>query len=175
MTTRRIDKGVIHDFAGKGKEEMTTVKVVTFDPRYVNAFIELNLQWIKTYFEVEPTDVTQLEDPYGMILNPGGEIFFVLENGKAVGTCAMVPHGENGFELAKMAVDPKFQGKGYGDLLMEAAFQWSKQKGLQKITLLSNTILEPAIRLYRKYGFIETGSAHPDYKRCNIQMELSLV
>jgi ribosomal protein S18 acetylase RimI-like enzyme len=41
--------------------------------------------------------------------------------------------------------------------------------------LLSNTILNPAISLYQKHGFktLRQGE-HPDYKRCNIEMELQL-
>lgn len=44
-----------------------------------------------------------------------------------------------------------------------------------EITLLSNTILEPAISLYKKHGFetVHLGP-HPDYERCNIEMRLML-
>jgi GNAT superfamily N-acetyltransferase len=148
--------------------------ILTYDPKYQKAFVELNLEWIKTHFEVEPMDVAQLEDPNGNILNHGGEIFFVVENGVAVGTCALVPHGENSYELAKMAVSPSCRGKGYGDQLMSAAIEWAKKKGAAKLTLLSNTVLTPAITLYKKFGFVEIGQGHPDYKRCNIEMELDL-
>jgi hypothetical protein len=52
---------------------------------------------------------------------------------------------------------------------------WSREHGLEEIFLLSNTILEPAITLYKKHGF-ETVSLgpHPDYDRCNIEMNLKL-
>ncbi|MGE0634048.1 MAG: GNAT family N-acetyltransferase [Pseudobdellovibrionaceae bacterium] len=153
---------------------MSQIEVVTYHSKYGPAFVELNEEWIRSYFEVESTDRFQLNNPEDVILKQGGEIFFVLENEEPVGTCAMVPHGDT-FELAKMAVSPKCKGKGYGDLLMSAAIEWSRNKGLKQINLLSNTVLGPAINLYKKHGFevVHLG-AHPDYKRCNIEMVLKL-
>ena len=148
--------------------------VETFHPRYLAAFKELNLEWIETHFSVEKTDLEQLENPERAILSPGGEIFFVLDEGTPVGTCALIPHGPSCFELSKMAVDPKYRGRGYGDLLIEAAIDWARRHHASKVLLLSNTVLEPAISLYRKHGFTECGTSHDDYLRCNIQMELSL-
>lgn len=88
-----------------------TVRIERFNEKYLDAFRDLNLQWIRTHFAVEPMDVQQLENPHA-ILSEGGELFFIVEDGVAVGTCAMVPHGPGSYELAKMAVDPKCRGRG---------------------------------------------------------------
>ena len=151
------------------------VQVSRFKPQHFESFVQLNYQWIETYFTVEKMDREQLENPKEKILDIGGEIFFVLEGNQVVGTCAMVPHGEKGFELAKMAVHPSSRGKGYGDLLMIAAIDWAKEHKVKQITILSNTILEPAIKLYKKHGFevVHLGP-HPDYARCNIEMILNI-
>lgn len=147
--------------------------LVTYDPRFRHVFVELNRQWIEQYFKVERNDLEQLERLEDTILKVGGEIFFVVEEGRAVGTCAMVPHGQNSYEIAKMAVADEAKGRGHGDRLMEACIAWAAAKGASEITILSNTVLEPAIRLYRKHGFetVHLG-AHPDYERCNIVMRL---
>lgn len=154
---------------------MANLKIVTFDPQYLPAFVELNREWIQKYFVLEPMDLAQLENPYDNILNQGGEIFFLLENETPVGTCAMVPHGAGSYELAKMAVAPSARGQGYGDIVMQAAIDWAKAKNAGTVTLLSNTVLEPAIALYHKHGFktVHLGP-HPDYERCNIEMVLKL-
>lgn len=150
--------------------------VVTWNPQFKQDFSDLNTQWIRKYFVIEPQDIYQLAHPEENIINVGGEIFFVLEDGIPLGTCAMVPHGEKCYELAKMGVAPEARGKGYGDLLMKACIEWAKSKDAEKIMLLSNTILEPAIHLYKKFGFKTVSlEGHPDYKRCNIEMELSLI
>lgn len=116
-------------------------------------------------------DLYQLENPETTIIKEGGEIFFCLDNGKVMGTCAVIPHG-GVYELIKMAVDPSSQGKGYGRMLMDAAVKYCKDKGAPEIHILSNTVLTPAISLYKKSGFevVHLGP-HPDYKRCNIEMK----
>lgn len=151
------------------------VETIAYQDEFKGAYVSLNRQWIEKYFEIEPMDTQQLENPTENILKKGGEIFIVLENGKAVGTCALLPHGKDCFELAKMAVDPDYQGRGYGDLLMTKAISWAKARKANSIVLLSNTILSAAISLYQKFGFrtVKLGS-HPDYDRCNIEMKLEL-
>lgn len=147
--------------------------VVPFDQRYLPDFIELNKEWIQHHFNIEEMDLLQLEHAEEEILAKGGEILFVLVDQKAVGTCAMVPHGPGCYELAKMAVDRNERGHGYGDVLMKEAIRWAREKNAKKIILLSNTVLTPAITLYKKHGFktVHLG-AHRDYRRCNIEMEL---
>ena len=150
------------------------MEIITYDVRHQPAFVRLNRQWIEEHFRIEPMDLAQLERP-GDILEAGGEIFFVVEGDRALGTCALVPHGTGTFELAKMAVDPDARGRGYGDVLMRAALAWAREHGAKRVTLLSNTVLAPAIALYQKHGFRTAHlGPHPDYERCNIEMEIDL-
>lgn len=151
------------------------VEVQTFRPELAPAFSALNLDWIRRMFEVEAHDLEQLADPAASVIAPGGEVFFVLEDGHAVGCVAMIPVRAGVYELAKMAVDPACQGRGYANLLMEAAIAFARGRGAREVMLLSNTKLTPAIRLYEKYGFrtVKLGP-HPDYKRTDIEMVLVL-
>lgn len=74
-----------------------------------------------------------------------------------------------------MAVDKESRGKGYGNLLMEAVIEGARNKNAYKILIISNTILDAAINLYKKYGFITTRLGQdPDYERGNIKMQLEL-
>ena len=70
-----------------------------------------------------------------------------------------------------MAVDEKYRGQKIGKALGEAAIEKAHTFGAHKIILYSNTILTPAIGLYRKLGFVEVPVDGP-YKRSNIKMEL---
>jgi GNAT superfamily N-acetyltransferase len=143
----------------------------TYRPKFRIAFRALNLAWIEKYFRVEPKDLEQVNDPE-QCRKEDGEIFFTVIEGEAVGTCALYKMSDGIYELAKMAVDPKHQGKGLGDLLMKGAEAWAREKGAKEIHILSNTVLEPAITLYKKHGYevVHLGS-HPDYERCNIEMK----
>lgn len=156
------------------------ITIEPFKPEYRDAFRDLNLEWIRTYFKVEPKDLEQTNSPEACI-REGGHILFAVEDGEVLGTCALykihgdVPEGENDLELAKMAVRPDARGRGFGDLLMLSAEKWARVAGANRIMILSNTVLEPAIALYIKHGYqIKNLGPHKDYERCNIEMWKSI-
>ncbi|WP_367892752.1 bifunctional helix-turn-helix transcriptional regulator/GNAT family N-acetyltransferase [Flavivirga aquimarina] len=150
------------------------LEIISFDKQYAKDFYELNVEWLKRYFYVEPYDEEVLSKPEQYIVKKGGHIFFAKINEQIVGTVALMPIGNNGlFELTKMAVSPKHRGHKIGQQLMQHCIDFAKEMGLPKLVLYSNTSLENAIYIYRKYGFIEQ-PLEPDtpYKRSDIKMEL---
>jgi putative acetyltransferase len=157
-----------------GKLADTQLTVVAYREEFRAAFEQLNRDWIESYFVLEPADLDLFGDPAGRILAPGGQIFFVLQGGAVVGTCAVLRHTHEECEIAKMAVAPAERGRGLGDLLMEAAVGFARESGARRIVIVSNTVLEPAIRLYRKHGFVEVPLADDRYRRANIRMEREL-
>jgi len=160
----------------KKVRESAKVQIVDYKPAYREAFKALNEEWISTWFKMEEADHKALDDPKGYILNKGGHILVALYEGEPVGVCALIKmkDPEYDFELAKMAVSPRAQGKSIGWLLGNAVIEKAKALGARKLYLESNTILKPAINLYYKLGFRKViGHATP-YERCNIQMELVL-
>lgn len=150
-------------------------EVVTYRAEFRPHFERLNREWIERHFGLEPPDLEVFRDPEGQIIAAGGQIFFVLDDDAVQGTCAVFRHSGDSFELAKMAVEPAARGRGYGDLLMRAAIDFARQAGARRLTLVSNTALEPAIRLYRRHGFVAVPiHAGHGYERVDIQMELGL-
>jgi ribosomal protein S18 acetylase RimI-like enzyme len=74
-----------------------------------------------------------------------------------------------------MAVAPGARGRGFGDLLMDRAVAFAAEVGARRVIIVSNTALEPAIRLYRKHGFVEVPlEADGRYQRANIRLEREL-
>lgn len=150
-------------------------EVLRYREEFRSAFERLNREWIEAYFVLEPADVETMGDPRKKILDPGGQVFFVLEGGEVQGTCAVLRHSANECEIAKMAVAPAAQGRGYGDLLMEASLAFAREIHSRRVVIVSNTVLSPAIRLYRKHGFVEVPLASDGrYRRANIRLELEL-
>lgn len=154
--------------------ESQDVQIVAFEPKYLDAFKALNIEWISTYFEMEEADYKALDNPQEYIMDKGGKIFVALYQDEPVGVCALIKMKDENydFEMAKMAVSPKAQGKNIGWLLGQAIVKSAKEQGAKKIYLESNTILKPAINLYHKMGFQKVSGLATPYKRCNIQMEL---
>ena len=134
----------------------------------------MNIAWLEKYFYVEPIDEEIFAAPQQYILDKGGYIFFAKYGDEIAGTCALMKLKNGDFELAKMAVDEKFQGKKVGHALMEAVVEKATDMGLSKVILYSNTKLQPAIHFYRKFGFVEVPLDNTGYKRSNIKMEKRL-
>lgn len=152
------------------------IKIKNYLPNYARDFYELNIEWLKTYFYVEPFDEEVLSKPDKYIIDKGGFIFFACLDNKVVGTVALMPTDEvNVFELTKMAVAPEKRGLKIGQQLIQYCIDFALKNKFKALMLYSNSILENAIYIYRKYGFVELPlETHSPYKRSNIKMELLL-
>ncbi|MEQ6167326.1 MULTISPECIES: GNAT family N-acetyltransferase [unclassified Ekhidna] len=150
------------------------IQIVNYQPSHASAFKELNAAWINKYFEMEESDRKMLDDPQGYILDKGGAILIALMDEKPIGTCALIKMEEEVYELAKMAVSPEAQGQKIGWKIGLATIEKAKELGANRVYLETNSVLKPAISLYRKLGFKDTEGYCSPYARCNVQMELIL-
>lgn len=156
------------------EEGIEDIRLVDYAPKYREAFKALNVEWISQHWELEEPDFKALDDPESYILNQSGAILIALYKGEAVGCCALINQGANTFELAKMAVSPKVQGKGIGLRLGNEIIKRASLIGAKRVYLESNSLLTPAIRLYEKLGFKHMEEKSSPYERCDVQMELHL-
>lgn len=142
------------------------------DPRDYRAFAELNIAWIKDLHHVEASDQKMYDYPELYAQN-GNSIFAAVIDDEVAGVAALMQDAEGEWELTKMAVDPKFQGKGVGKTLMTSVEEFAKTElGLSRIYLISNTINAAAIRLYKRCDWVVTHEGpHPRYARADIAME----
>jgi GNAT superfamily N-acetyltransferase/predicted transcriptional regulator len=160
--------------AQRKERESKKVRIVDYTPDFQPVFKALNEEWISTYFTLEEADHKALDHPDEYILDKGGHIFIALYEDEPVGACALIRMDNDTYELAKMAVSPKVQGKNIGFLLGRHVIEKARQLGARQVYLESNTRLKPAINLYYKLGFKKVTGRPTPYQRCNIQMELSL-
>lgn len=151
------------------------MKIVSFHQKFAQALYDLNMDWLETYFYVEDFDKEVLSNPKQYIIDPGGHIFFLLEGDVVLGTVALMKADAGVFELTKMAVLKTMRGRKIGQKLMQHCIDFAVNNGFKKIFLYSNTKLENAIYIYRKYGFIEIPvEKDSPYERSNIKMELPI-
>ena len=151
------------------------IEIIDYSDDLKEAIKILNYEWLEKYFRVEDTDVQSLSNPREEIIDKGGFIFYAKLNGEIVGTTSLLKKDENLFELGKMAVSEKAQGHKIGTLLLEHCLQVAKEKQIKTLILYSNTQLQSAIHLYRKYGFTEIKLDEGLYDRANIKMEKHLL
>lgn len=151
------------------------ISIIPFESRYAANFRDLNLAWLERYFRVEDKDRELLEQCEESIIAPGGAVFFAEYQGSIAGCFAFIPLEQGVYELGKMAVDPHFQGKRIGQELLQFAIEHARLRGWKKIVLYSSTKLQPALHIYRKYGFGEVALEKTlPYERSDIKMELIL-
>ena len=147
-------------------------RIIDFSRQYGTAWRDLNLAWIREHWEPELSDYKVLDNPLDEVIKPGGHILLAELDGEIVGTVALLRMDDSGYELAKMSVAESARGRGLGALLGEAAIERARQRGATRVYLESNSVLKPALALYRKLGFKQVSGEASSYSRCNVQMEL---
>lgn len=94
-----------------------------------------------------------LNDPQKYYIDQGGIFYLLKENGKIIGTVAIINRKNHNAELKRMYVDKEYQGKGLGTLLLEKAVEFCKQHGFTKIEFETNKKFTVAHKFYQQYGF----------------------
>lgn len=147
------------------------VDIIEFSEELSEPIKTLNYEWLEKYFRIEEGDVASLSDPQKHIIDKGGHIYYAKLNGEIVGTASLLKKSETVYELGKLAVSDKAHGHGIGTILIEHCLNIAKQKQITILILYSNTTLQSAIHLFRKYGFEEVELESGVYERANIKME----
>lgn len=74
------------------------------------------------------------------------------------------PYAETYVNIMALAVDKKFQGKGFGRLLLSAVEDWAKTQGAVGIRLESSTYRTEAHKFYEACGY-ECVKEHKNFKK----------
>lgn len=147
------------------------IEIVRFSPELAKSFRTLNVEWLDRYFRVEQIDDAMLSKPGEVIIDGGGEILFAKQGDRVVGTAALKHHGDGVFELTKMAVTERSQGKGIGRRLLRACLERFVEIGGDRLYLESHSSLLPALKLYESEGFEHAPPPAPsEYQRADVYM-----
>jgi DNA-binding MarR family transcriptional regulator/predicted GNAT family N-acyltransferase len=155
-------------------QQLNEVQIIDYQSIHRDSFKNLNVAWIEKFFKIEPSDLAQLENPEGYIIEKGGWVLLAQIGDEIVGTAALVKDSDTFFELVKMAVDERHQGKQIGKKLALAAIEKAREMGAKQLFLESNRKLAPALNLYKSVGFREVKLSESPYQRADIQMLLDL-
>ena len=128
-----------------------TIRAYRDDDR--EAFARLHRRWLVDNEIWEQRDELDLADPVGAYIEPGGAVFVAVRDGTLVASVAVTPFDERSVELTKLAVDPEWQGRGLGRLLLDRVLEWARTHGAARIVLTSSHKLARALRLYEAAGF----------------------
>lgn len=113
-------------------------------------------------FDLSSKDA-DLEDIETAYILPGG-IFEVIEDkhGTLLGTYGLFPLNNSTCELRKMYFLTEIRGIGLGREALQRAVDHARRLGFKTMVLETITVLERAIHLYTRFGFVPTTIDHPN-------------
>jgi len=150
------------------------IEIIDYSGEYANDFRDLNLEWLEKYSLTEAHDLEVINHPKEAVLDKGGYIFLAREVDRIVGTAGIANEGDSIYELVKMTVAPAFRGQGISKMLIEKCLDKARELKAKKIFLYSNSQLQTAIALYKKYGFVHVDASNSPLLSADVKMELAL-
>lgn len=112
----------------------------------------------------QPGFLAELGDLARVYRPPRGCFLLASQDGVAVGSVGLVVHADGRGELKRMYVRPGARGIGAGDALVAGAVQAACELELHSIWLeTGREIMETAIGLYRRHGFVERATETPSF------------
>lgn len=148
------------------------INIINYEDKHHEDFRRLNLDWLEKYNLAESHDFEMLDDPKATILDRGGAIYLAEADKQIIGSAALIKEEEGVYELAKMAVTGKWQGRGISKMLIEKCLDTARSSKAKKVTLYSNSQLQTALNLYKKYGFNHISTENSPYTTADVRMEL---
>ena len=138
------------------------------------AFRELNEAWIAECFGMGEHDHEMLSDPFGYVMERGGEIWLAEVAGRVVGCWALLAMEQGRYDVAKMAVAEECRGLGVGRKVLAYTIARARELGATSLYLETNKKLANAVHLYESLGFRHLPPNVSLYVRANVFMEMVL-
>ena len=85
---------------------------------------------------------------------PNAAVLAGRDDGPAVATVLVGHDGHRGW-VYYLAVDPDCRHKGYGRLMMQAAEDWLRERGIEKLQLMVRPDNSQVQRFYQSLGYFE--------------------
>lgn len=103
----------------------------------------------------QPGFAAELRDLPRVYDGVGADMFVAFDDGLALGTVAIRYHPDGSGELKRMYVRRAARGDGIADRLVERVVDAARSRGCHVLWLETlQGAMDPAIRLYRRHGFV---------------------
>jgi putative acetyltransferase len=130
-------------------------------------------EWLKIdlCFQNFTEELNQLQSMYAH--DTGGIVLCKIDN-TFIGCAAIRKIDKGNCELKRMWVQMPHQKKGIGEKLLQECIALAKQLNYKEIRLDTLQRLQPAIQLYKKYNFVETGAYYKNPNKDVVYMKMLL-
>jgi GNAT superfamily N-acetyltransferase len=135
------------------------LSIVPFEARHVDAILALIGSIFAEYgLTFDPAgydaDLNRIETKYR---EAGGDFWVLEDDGRVVGTVAVVPLSSDEVEIKRVYLDASLRGQGWGRRLVEHALAWARARGHGRARLWSDVKFTRAHVMYERLGFVRTG------------------
>ena len=133
--------------------------IVTFSDAHVPAVLDLIGSVFAEYgmtFDPPGYDADLLKIPT-KYLETGGAFWVLEDDGRVVGTVAVVPLSPEEVEIKRVYLAASLRGQGWGQRLMQHALAWAAARGYRRAQLWSDVKFDRAHVMYQRLGFVPMG------------------
>lgn len=140
---------------------------------YTNMLVSINPEF-HLYLEIQHYD-DEKENPSLKYALPDGRLYLdISDDGIARGCIALRKLSDGKGEVKRLYVRPEYRGNGIATALVERIIEDARNIGYKELYLDTLPELESAVRLYKSFGFEETGQYNDSPVDKTIFMKLSL-
>ena len=141
---------------------------------YTDMLVSINPEF-HLYLEIQHYD-DEKENPSLKYALPDGRLYLdISDDGIARGCIALRKLSDGKGEVKRLYVRPEYRGKGIATALVERIVKDARNIGYKELYLDTLPELESAVRLYKSFGFEETGQYNDSPVDKTIFMKLSLI
>lgn len=140
---------------------------------YTDMLVSINPEF-HLYLEIQHYD-DEKENPSLKYALPDGRLYLdISDDGIARGCIALRKLSDGKGEVKRLYVRPEYRGNGIATALVERIVEDARNIGYKELYLDTLPELENAVRLYKSFGFEETGQYNDSPVDKTIFMKLSL-
>ena len=140
---------------------------------YTDMLVSINPEF-HLYLDIQHYD-DEKENPSLKYALPDGRLYLdISDDGIARGCIALRKLSDGKGEVKRLYVRPEYRGKGIATALVERIIEDARNIGYKELYLDTLPELESAVRLYKSFGFEETGQYNDSPVDKTIFMKLSL-
>ena len=138
---------------------MKDIDLSGYIPGAIGRITELHATYYKQHWDFdlyfESKVATELSEFLNRFDSTRDGFWLLKVNGIMVGSVSIDGKKANttGARLRWFIVDPKFQGRGLGHILLREAVNFCRRSSFRRVYLYSFAGLDPARHLYEKFGF----------------------
>ena len=141
---------------------------------YTDMLVSINPEF-HLYLDIQHYD-DEKENPSLKYALPDGRLYLdISDDGIARGCIALRKLSDGKGEVKRLYVRPEYRGKGIATALVERIIEDARDIGYKELYLDTLPELESAVKLYKSFGFEETGQYNDSPVDKTIFMKLSLI